>query len=160
MKDRENQEFNFECLRNHKEISDLTNLLYGKQDEFNLNNPYEVGYVIINILGYRKIPEDSVVLTRAGVSDKWIDLLTEFDEMGFEPTTLPPKDMTVEEYTAFYKEKLLMCFANASKETAEKILKEVAQIKVGYNANAQIIAFKVTEKLEELAKQFGVEIKE
>ncbi len=43
-----------EVLPNHKEISKLANELYGKQDEFDLSNPYEVGYVLINKLGYRK----------------------------------------------------------------------------------------------------------
>lgn len=43
-----------EVLPNHKEISELANALYRKQDEFDLSNPYEVGYVLINKLGYRK----------------------------------------------------------------------------------------------------------
>ena len=35
------------------------------------------------------------------------DLIVEFDEMGFEPTTLPPRDMSVEEYTAMWKAEMI-----------------------------------------------------
>lgn len=73
-----------EVLPNHKEISDLANTLYCKQDEFNLSNPYEVGYVIINILGYQKSKETVKKLIR----------LIEFhsiskrDESGYETFTI------------------------------------------------------------------------
>lgn len=72
----------------------------------------------------RIIPENAVVMTSDVPYESFIDLLTEFDEMGFEPTTLPPPDMSVEEYTAFYKNKLLHIVSNtiskARKEMAEK----------------------------------------
>lgn len=75
---------NCEVLPNHKEISDLANILYCKQDKFNLSNPYEVGYVIINILGYQKSKETAKKLIR----------LIEFhsiskrDESGYETFTI------------------------------------------------------------------------
>ena len=59
---------NCEVLPNHKEISDLANMLYCKQDEFNLSNPYEVGYAIINILGYRNC-KDKIVISKEEYED-------------------------------------------------------------------------------------------
>ena len=53
--------------------------------------------------GYRKIPENAVVLTVTENEERFIDLLIEFDEMGFEPTTLPPKDMGNENIQRFGK---------------------------------------------------------
>ena len=140
MKDKEKQieELDFETLKNHKEISDLANLLYSKQDEFNLSNPYEVGYVIINILGYRKIDKDSVVLTER---EHEIAMIHQYD-VGF----------------AFGYKK-------GSKETAEKFYKKVRKLLkkvdiivdgdeglVGYEESA------VDKGLTEIAKQYGVDI--
>ena len=48
----------------------------------------------------------------------------------------------------------------ARKETAREILNEIAHIRVGYNSSAPTIVIKITDKLLELAKQYGVEIKE
>ena len=67
-----------EVLPNHSEISDIANSLYNMQDRFDLTNPYEVGYAIINMLGYRKIPENAVVLTKEEKSK----LLHEMYEQG------------------------------------------------------------------------------
>lgn len=81
--------------------------------------------------GWIKPDENAVVLMGTEKEERFIDLLVEFDEMGFEPTTLPPQDMSVEEYTAFYKNKLLHTFAtgikNSRKETAEKFAEKVSQ---------------------------------
>ena len=111
-------------------------------------------FYLYEILDYRKLPKDSVVLSREVLNERWIDLLTEFDEMGFEPTTLPPNDMSVEEYTAFYKDRLLMCLAKASKETTEKILNKV------YWLVAQKDVINVLTRIKEIATREGVEIKE
>ena len=46
-----------------KQIDSLANALYNKQDEFDMSNPFEVANCVIN-LGYRKIPEGSVVLSK------------------------------------------------------------------------------------------------
>ena len=60
-----------------------------------------------------KIPENAVVLTITQKDEKFIDLLVEFDEMGFEPTNLTSIDMSVEEYTAYWKNRLLHTFFTA-----------------------------------------------
>ena len=122
---------------------------------------YKIAEDIYNA-GYRKIPDGAVVLSGREFNERWIDLLTEFDEMGFEPTTLPPKDMSVEEYTAFYKDKLLMCLAKARKETAREF-EEKLNILINNNEdfNRGVFGWS-TEEIKtltnELAKQFGCEI--
>ena len=99
--------------------------------------------------GYRDC-KDKIVIPREAFEEKWIDLLTEFDEMGFEPTTLPPQNMSVEEYTAFYKSKLLMCLATAAKGAADKILNDLY--------NREELGF---ETIKWYAKAYwGIEIKE
>lgn len=45
-------------------------------------------------------------------------------------------------------------------DAAEKILNDIAHIRVNYNVTATIIAFQITEKIEELAKQYNVEVKD
>ena len=134
-----------------EEMKDIVHNLWDKlnQDAITTNDIIDAIYNA----GYRKLPENSVVLSREVLNERWIDLLTEFDEMGFEPTTLPPNDMSVEEYTAFFKEKLLMCLAKVSKETVEKIL----------NYAETYLFEDDTDKLyfkEFIKKDLGVEIKE
>ena len=112
--------------------------------------------------GYRKIPENTVVvLTRTEKEERFIDLLIEFDEMGFEPTTLPPKDMSVEEYIAFYKNKLLHTFAtaikNLRKETAEKFAEMVKEYAIYSKHNgATYYSIEVAE-LDEICKEITEE---
>lgn len=106
-----------EVLPSHEEISDLANELYRKQGEFDLSNPYEVGYVLINKLGYRKIPENTVLLTGTETEERLEDLLIEFDEMSFYPATLMPN---AEECAREWKRKLIYVIGQLRKEMAEK----------------------------------------
>ena len=99
------------------------------------------------------------------IDERWINLLTEFDEMGFEPTTLPPKEMTVEEYTAFYKSRLLMCLTNARKQAVKEVLGKISNtpIKLSYGLDAKtvnIMTATLKDKIDEIAKEFGVEVEE
>ena len=98
-----------------KQIEEMAEIMY-QVEAFELETLAETLYNA----GYRKIPEGAVVLTANEQVDRWIDLLVEFDEMGFEPTTLPPKEMSAEEYAAFWKDRVVKFFVNARKETAEK----------------------------------------
>jgi hypothetical protein len=78
--------------------------------------------------------------------------------------------LTMEEYERITKELITEqrakeiakeYFGVVRKETAETILKEFANIKVnGSSLEDYIVAVKVVDKIDELAKQFGVEIKE
>lgn len=81
-----------------------------------------------------KLPEDSVVLTKAKYR--------EFLEM--------KRDMI---NNAQYK--------RGSKETAIDILKEIATIKLDHiDVGEMLLSFKITAKIQELAKKFGVEVEE
>ena len=68
--------------------------------------------------GYRKIPENAVVLTETETVESLIDLLTEFDEYGFAPTNMIPFDE--EEFAIEWKRKLICAIVQIRKETAEK----------------------------------------
>ena len=41
------------------------------------------------------------------MNDRLLDLLIEFDEMGFEPTVVLPPGMSAEEYAKIWKSELL-----------------------------------------------------
>lgn len=84
--------------------------------------------------GYRKLPEDSIVLSR-------------------EESQALKKQIEYWEYEAKVARKYI---AEVRKETAEKILDEVKDMFLNTSYNIDWIF----NKLEELAKQFGVEIKE
>ena len=104
-------------------------------------------------LNYRKIPEDSILLSK-----------TDFDLI------LPPNSVVLssEEWkqiknSLYYsKEELDKKLAKARKETAEEILKEILFVKgiKGWQENKQLVEFcnRIVDKIEELAKQFGVEV--
>lgn len=52
-------------------------------------------------------------------------------------------------------------YQDGSRETAEKILQEFANIKVnGSSLGDYIVAVKVVNKIDELSKQFNIKIKE
>ena len=116
--------------------------------------------------GYRNC-KDKVVLSKEELAERWIDLLVEFDEIGFEPTTLPPNDMSVEEYTAFYKDKLLMCLAHERKETAREFTEKLKRHFYNTLPNYTNISYEefikvngICQDIDKLAKQYKVEIKE
>jgi hypothetical protein len=68
--------------------------------------------------GYRKIPENAVVMTGTETEERLEDLLIDFDEMSFYPATLMPNS---EECAREWKRKLIYAIGQLRKETAEKI---------------------------------------
>lgn len=76
--------------------------------------------------GYRKIPENGVVLTGTETEERLVDLLVDFDEMTFFPLTLCPNP---EEYTKEWKQKLIYAIGQLRKEMAEKFA-ELAKAKL------------------------------
>ena len=68
-------------------------------------------------MGYRKIPENAVVLTGTETEEHLEDLFIEFDEMSFYPATLMPN---AEECAREWKSKLIYAIGQLRKETAEK----------------------------------------
>lgn len=87
--------------------------------------------------GYRKIPENAVVLTREEIE---------------HPTRVDAIEFFINHN------------AKVRKETAREILNEILLIKGadGWQENEQLVEFvnKLANKIEELAKEYGVEIKE
>ena len=51
--------------------------------------------------------ETPIIIKEKLMNDRLLDLLIEFDEMGFEPTALPPPGMSAEEYAQNWKSELL-----------------------------------------------------
>lgn len=94
------------------QIDSLANALYSKQDEYDISNPFEVANCVIN-LGYRKIPEGSVVITGKETDECLEDLLIEFDEMSFYPSTTVPNP---DEYSRDYKKRLIYAIGQRDKE--------------------------------------------
>lgn len=75
--------------------------------------------------GYRKINEGVVVLAGTAKEEHFVDLLTEFDEMGFYPLTTCAN---AEEYTKDWKRRMLYAIGQLRKETAEEFA-EKARLK-------------------------------
>ena len=105
--------------------------------------------------GYRKLPKDSVVLTREELQENYVSK-TLYEQL--QKVSLARKEQI---------DKLSKKLIEARKETAEKFVKKVKKLLkkvdiivdgdeglVGYEESA------VDKGLTELAKQFGVEIKE
>ena len=86
------------------------------------------------------------------MSESIIDLLTEFDEMGYTPTTLfrdPEKE------AKDYQKRLQNAFDEVRKETAREILNDLKGLLDGYQHK------ETGESLYEMkCKQFGVEVDE
>lgn len=93
---------------------------------------------------YRKLPKDSVVLTKDELEDKVIITKKEYDKLKYTFNCGYP----------VYKQGL----EEGSKETVEKILNYIADLRI--ITNGKVCAYDLVNQLEELAKQFGVEIKE
>lgn len=74
--------------------------------------------------GYRKIPENAVVLTGTETEERLEDLLIEFDEMSFFPATLMPNP---EECAREWKGKLIYAIGQLRKETAEKFAERLKE---------------------------------
>lgn len=104
--------------------------------------------------GYRKIPENAVVLTGTKAEEHFVDLLTEFDEMGFHPETTVPYPMV---YADEWKRRMLYAIGQLRKETAEKFADMAKELldkqEKGWSANMIWI---ITAKncIEEICKEF------
>lgn len=120
--------------------------------------------------GYRKVPEDSIVLTREELSKRDY----EFRQIGYDDCVRdnPKKDKYIETLERKI-DQLNAKFDQARKETAEKIIKDLwdnqfeTTITIQHNSSKEdienvgkAIITLIRNKLVELAKQFGVEIKE
>ena len=72
--------------------------------------------------------------------------------------------LSKEEYLNDFNNQFNKGCKHGSKETAREILKEILFVKgiKGWQKNKQLVAFgnRIVDKIDELAKQFGVEIKE
>lgn len=78
--------------------------------------------------GYRKIPENAVVLTGTETEERIEDLLVNFDEMSFFPLTLMPNP---EQCAKEWKSKLIYAIGQLRKEIAEKFAE---RLKAEYEA--------------------------
>lgn len=83
------------------------------------------------------------------LTDEMEDLLAEFDEMGFTPTTLCPN---AEEYAKNYKQRLLDLFHRLQDEN--KDLKEMCS-KSSYKDSWKNKFFKAQEEIERLTEENG-----
>ena len=174
MKDKEKQ------ISKNKEINDLANTLYNRQDKYDLSNPFEVAKCVID-LGYLKIDKDSVVLTREELQElkkyktDWLNsekmhLQGELEYTEFELSCTNEMYSTLSKLYDEAEEKLKKYneFNNnlivenqkikdeliiARKETAEKIYNFVERY-IMDDAEVELMVKKWFKK------QFGVEIKE
>ena len=80
--------------------------------------------------GYRKIPENAVVLNGMETEQRLEDLMVAFDEMGFMPNTTHPFP---EEYVEAWKQRLIFVFGQLRKETAEKFAEMASKAFIGLN---------------------------
>lgn len=118
---------------------------------------------------YRKIPEGSVMLTGKETDEQLEDLLIEYDEMGFYPSTTVPNP---DEYSREYKKRLIYAIGQRTKEhlkdciesnkvveertrkeTAKEILQEVKSLL--FPEEGGLLAWLVA-----IADKYGVEMEE
>jgi hypothetical protein len=136
-----NQEI--EELQRAKQIEEMAKDIRSWDDCYDENGDINLDYTLqeyLYILGYRKLPEDSVVLSRE-----------EYEVL------------KIKEKEKHWLQTCMSIWKNAkiegSKETAEKIFNKILDFihyetfRKGYELK------KVESKVQELAKQFGVEIK-
>ena len=104
--------------------------------------------------GYRKIPEGAFVLTGTEKEEHFVDLLTEFDEMGFHPETTVPYPML---YADEWKRRMLYAIGQLRKETAEKFA-EMAKARATarevcfYQGRKYVVYHIVDESFDEICK--------
>lgn len=134
-------------------------------------------------LGYRKLLKDSVVLSKEKYENLGlvVETIQEYETVNGQPKLVNEKKIVKKLKTDFTdllnQEIRELQIAQASKETAEKFFKELKTrlkdcpevIEEGYNVQNSVDYFEdiigydkfcVDEIIKELAKQFGVEIKE
>lgn len=142
-----------------KKIEEIADALYNSQYEYDLSNPFEVAKIIINA-GYRKIPENAVVLTETEYNDLLSDEVKTIERdiaeyWATEEVATVAKELHKEGYRKIDDHAILVlrkakCLEQKiRKETAEKLLN-----KVDYESNGQTKA--ITDLLR---KEYGVETK-
>lgn len=103
--------------------------------------------------GYRKIPENAVVLTGTAKEEHFVDLLTEFDEMGFYPLTT---GANAEEYTKEWKRRMLYAIGQLRKETAEKFAEKLKEKAWAFNTdeNGNVWDYSIMKStIDEISKE-------
>lgn len=134
-----------------KQINELGNILYCRQDKYDLSNPFEVAKCVVD-LGYRNC-KDSVVLTQ----QEYLNIVTRVRKE-FEYEYKDKVVLSKEEYQKGNLKLFAKAYNKGSKETAKKIIKHLLNFienetfHVGYELD------KVERELYKLAKQFGVEV--
>lgn len=139
-----NKEKKNDILSKYHEKNNLANILYLKQDEFDLSNPFEVANCVIN-LGYRKINENDIVISKEE----------------YRKLKLKRKNAMAMETARKVCEHIENDNKKIRKETAEKIFKEVLdleELKVIRDMGWETTHNSIINEILELAKQFGVEI--
>ncbi len=100
--------------------------------------------------GYRKIPENAVVLTGTETDERLLDLLVDFDEMGFFPATTCPNP---EEYAKEWKRKLIYAIGQL---VNEKVGKFAERVKMAfYYEFDEIIPSIMADKIDEICKEIA-----
>ena len=115
-----------------KQINDLGNTLYNRQDKYDLGNPFEVAKCVID-LGYKKIDKDSVVLTKEELKE-----VKNIEKTYYKKVVIPQE----------------------RKETAEKIYLQAKAIIDCTKHIVQGREYLHIDALKEIIKSCGVEIKE
>ena len=136
-----NQEMK-ELQESQKQIEELANSLYNTQDEFDVSNPYEAACFIINKLGYRKIPEGAVVLTR----ERYEELEKAVDSVQVAVSSFTRLETI---YKIKCKE-LELAEEKARKETAEKFAERAKEEAFVVFMGEPIIR---ASKIDEIAKE-------
>lgn len=120
-------------MNDKKQIEMLANELYSLQDEYDMSNPFEVAKAVLS-LGYENLPEGSVVI----------------DKLEYHKLKMLEKyHITCEDVNEY----ITNAYDQAVKDVLER-LKNKFEHCVGdvYSAN------RIDEKIDELAKEMGVEL--
>lgn len=138
-------------------IEELGNTLYCKQDKFDLSNPFEVAKAVVEE-GYRKIPEGSVVLTMeewARLRNLEINYNDAYNNYLLENNKLNKR---VQELEYGIAKSMLGCefLPDCCIEERKRVVSDVVnEIKAFVYNNDGLI-----EKINNIAKRYGVEVEE
>ena len=140
-------------MEQKKQIEEMKDIIHSLWDK--LNQDAITTDDIVNALynaGYQKPNKDYIMLSR----EEYEKLQNENKRLFYQNCNLKIENKNLEENLEIEVLK--------GKEKAEKILKEILFIKgvEGWQENEQLVEFgnRIVDKIEELAKEFGVEIKE
>ena len=98
-----------------------------------------------------------IIVKEKLIKDRLLDLLIEFDEMGFEPTALPPPGMSAEEYAKLWQSELLKEIQRVQDEVEKKTVKEILQKVKSYTLDKEV---GLKYLLQRLAKEYSVELEQ